>query len=211
MIDGLVKITDRLIELVKYREEKCRRVFEKLIEPIFTDLLLIHKNYLEMFETVRSLLPHKKDSKQKRNKKLRRAFDFLSQKRVEFEPTRDKIRAIIRALPGVGQKQNKKEVFVLSVAQYLSWTFKDTARSISSHLVEEIHAAVVRSSYPPVERRTGAQAKEQFLILLGKARTPDPTVEDLEIYVSVILDELRRKFALASEAYADIFAEVRDE
>jgi hypothetical protein len=93
MLAGLGKITDRLIELVKYREEKSRRIFDKLIEPIFNDLLLIHKDYLEMFERVRTILPNKKDGRKKTQKSLMRTYGYLEEKRRAFEPLREKFRA----------------------------------------------------------------------------------------------------------------------
>jgi hypothetical protein len=212
MIDGLVKITDRLIELVKYREEKSRRIFDKLIEPVFADLLLIHKNYLEIFETVRTLLPNEGDSKKKHNKKLKQAYDYLSQKRVEYEPTRIKLRVIAAKLPSLDKKQNKKDIFIRSVARYLAWTKRDIGTgSQSTVLSMEIRAAVLSISYSAVERQAEAKKKEQSNILAQYRTAFNPTAEDLNKYVLVVLEDMRRKFALVAEAYADIFAKVRDE
>ena len=213
MIDGLVKIVDRLIELVKYREEKSRRIFEKLIEPVFNDLVVIHKDYLAMFVEVSSLIPSDGDGTKKQKKKLSEALRYLSKKRIEFETTRIKLRAISQSFKNT--KTNEKDEFVRAVVSYLWWTGRDGLRSISSQLVEEIHAAVLRASFPPPGLRTHAQRDKLAAESLGGLRfeqsLPDPTSEDLNKYVGVILFELRQKFARVAEAYAEIFAKVRNE
>lgn len=135
VLAGLGKITDRLIELVKYREEKSRRIFEKLIEPIFNDLLLVHKDYLEMFEAIRVILPDCQDSHKKTHKKLRAAYHQLEKQRRAFEPVREKIRATVRALPHEPEKDNKKEAFIRSVADYLSWTGRSPSLGSASNVL----------------------------------------------------------------------------
>jgi hypothetical protein len=57
MIDALISIIDRLIQLTEYRGKRRRRLFEDVIEPIFNDLLLIHRDYIEMFQTTWRMLP----------------------------------------------------------------------------------------------------------------------------------------------------------
>jgi hypothetical protein len=210
ILAGLGKITDRLIELVKYREEKSRRIFDKLIEPIFNDLLLIHKDYLEMFEQVLRMLPDKDDGRKKVEKSLKRAQAYLEEKRRTFEPIRVKLRAMVRELPKRPEKDNKKEAFVRSVADYLLWTRGTIALgSVSSVLAQEIRAAAIRYSHPPSKARSDEVRAE----ILKAARDVNRalTAEELEAYVSTILNELRRKFGCAAEAYAAILVKVRNE
>jgi len=210
MFDGLLKITDRLIELVKYREEKSRRIFDKLIEPIFNDLLLIHKDYLEMFEEVRRMLPGEKDGRKKTQKKLTRTCEYLQQKRLAFEPVRQKLQATFKQLPPEAEKDNKKEAFIRAVANYLSWTRGFPApTSVSSALAHEIRIAAIRYSYPP----SSLQSDEVKDKIQKAALIPDRalTVQELEAYVSTVLNDLRRKFGSAAEAYAAILVKVRNE
>jgi hypothetical protein len=210
VLAGLGKITDRLMELVKYREEKSRRIFDKLIEPIFNDLLLIHKDYLEMFEEVRKMLPDDKGGRKKTEKKLTRAYEYLESQRRAFEPTREKLRATVRELPKKVEKDNKKEAFVRSIADYLLWTrISPGMGSVSTVLAREIRAAAIRYSYPPSK----AQSDEIRDKILKAARIPDRALnaEELAAYVSSILDRLRQRFACAAEAYAAILVKVRNE
>jgi hypothetical protein len=209
VLAGLGKITDRLIELAKYREEKSRRIFDKLIEPIFNDLLLVHKDYLEMFEEVRTMLPDSKDGRKKTHRKLSQAYDYLEKQRRAFEPVREKLRATVRALPAKPEKDNKKEAFIRSIADYLSWTGRFSGvGTLSSFLAQEIRTAAICYTYPPSQ----LQSDEVRDKVLKAARIHAAlTAEELAAYVSKILDDLRRRFAVAAEAYAAILVKIRNE
>ncbi len=98
MLDALVKIIDRLIELAKYREERFRRIFDKLIEPTYEDLTIIHSDYLEMFQTVYDLLPTEKANSAAYTMQMHKAKQFLIEKRKKFAPDRVRFEATARAL-----------------------------------------------------------------------------------------------------------------
>jgi hypothetical protein len=99
MFDALVKIIDRLIELAKYREERFRRIFDKLIEPTYEDLKIIHSDYLEMFQTVYDLLPtEEENSAAEYTMQMHKAKQFLIEKRKKFAPDRVRFEATARAL-----------------------------------------------------------------------------------------------------------------
>jgi hypothetical protein len=68
------------------------------------------------------LLPAENDRKKASHKKLKQAYDYLSQKRIEFEPVRNKLRAVTRVVPPPGEGANKKEIFIRTVVNYLVWT-----------------------------------------------------------------------------------------
>lgn len=57
LIDALVSIIDRLIQLKTYRDTRLQEVYQSLLEPLFDDLLLIHRDYIQLFETTRRMLP----------------------------------------------------------------------------------------------------------------------------------------------------------
>lgn len=205
MVEGLSKITEKLLVLVKYREEKSRRIFDKFIEPIFTDLLVIHKDYLEMFEGVQAMLPNENDSRKEIHKKLDEAVVYLQQKRTAFEPVRVKLRAIIEMLPENAEKDNKKDAFVRSVANYLRWSNRfQVAGSRASNIATEIRAAALRYSQPRSKLK-------QVVSAIMAPHAGALTAHDLAAYLSVTLDDLRTRFARASEAYAAILVEVRNE
>src|SRR4051812_27751315 len=90
MISDLLAVIDRLIKLKEHKEKRQSKRFEKVIEPAFNDLLRIHLDYIKMFEKVHELLPDANDSEgsPKYEKRLKRAGDYLAEKRLELEPVR---------------------------------------------------------------------------------------------------------------------------
>ena len=47
MIGSVIQIIDRIIEFLKIRRSNRRILFEDHIEPVYTELSLIHKDYLK--------------------------------------------------------------------------------------------------------------------------------------------------------------------
>lgn len=58
MIDAIVKIIDRFIDLAKRREQTNRNLFNDFVAPTFNDFEVVHKAYLDSFfkyvETLRA-------------------------------------------------------------------------------------------------------------------------------------------------------------
>ena len=100
MLSAFLSIIDRLIKLKEYRDQRVQKVFDKVLEPIFNDLLLVHRDYIQMFVKVQGLLPARNYAPQKFNSSLREAADYLRQRRIEFEPARVQLRAMIREIKG---------------------------------------------------------------------------------------------------------------
>ena len=91
MIDLLLKLLENLGKLAEYRAAKKKRVFKEMAEPMFNELLEVHKNYMLIFAEARSaaeLNPSKPSA----------AIQYLEKKRKEFEPVRVKIAAIAETL-----------------------------------------------------------------------------------------------------------------
>ncbi len=62
VIDILDKLIDRLIQLIKHKEESDKKLFENFISPIYSDFEAIHKNYLDNFKKYRESLLSTNDS-----------------------------------------------------------------------------------------------------------------------------------------------------
>ena len=56
VIDLIDKLIDRCIQLVRYREEIHRRLFDAYVEPIQTDFEAVHEDYLETFRKYRAMV-----------------------------------------------------------------------------------------------------------------------------------------------------------
>ena len=51
MLDSVVRLTEKITELLKYRSERRARKFQYLIEPMHLALKKVHQDYLSVFET----------------------------------------------------------------------------------------------------------------------------------------------------------------
>ncbi|MGH1542601.1 MAG: hypothetical protein ACRBHB_19420 [Arenicella sp.] len=89
MIDVLVKVVDRTIQLLEKREKKKRELFEDYIKPIFVDMEKIHTNYLEGF--VNLMNDFNKDPMPPEHYRSR-----LLSKKVELESARVKVHSIAK-------------------------------------------------------------------------------------------------------------------
>ena len=125
MIELLLKLIDRLIDLKKYRAERLYKTFQDILDPIFNDLMSVHSNYLRMFEGVEEQLKALPDLDSEDGKRgLREIAESLRRRRLEFEPVREKLAALTRELggglhglpPKIGPAEAQE--FVASVIQY---------------------------------------------------------------------------------------------
>ena len=100
IVSDLLSIVDRLIQLTEYRHRRFRLLFESLLEPAFADLLLVHKDYIQMFEETRRLLPSRppEGPLTRQIADLKKPAEYLRQKRTEFEPVRVKLRALAKSM-----------------------------------------------------------------------------------------------------------------
>jgi hypothetical protein len=54
MLDSVVLLTEKFAELLKYRSERRAKRFEKLVQPTYEALKVVHKDYVQMFEETAS-------------------------------------------------------------------------------------------------------------------------------------------------------------
>lgn len=90
MLDTLVKLTETLTHLLKYRAERTARTFDELVKPFFDDLKKIHQDYLGMLEKARSEL--------KSDMPVGRIAMNLRERRLAEEPLRRSIAEQISVL-----------------------------------------------------------------------------------------------------------------
>src|ERR1039457_1661903 len=56
MLDSVVKVAEKITELLNYRAKRRTQRFDKLIEPLFLALKKVHQDYLSVFETAKRQL-----------------------------------------------------------------------------------------------------------------------------------------------------------
>jgi hypothetical protein len=108
VIDSALKIIDKLTELLKFRHEKRREYFTTILEPMFSDLSVVHANYLKMFQSCSAQLNDESTP-------LRDIGKQLAQQRVEYEAVRIKIESFVVALCRPNKLPDPYQEFLLSV------------------------------------------------------------------------------------------------
>jgi hypothetical protein len=88
------------------------------LERLFTDLERVHRDYLEMFESIQDRLPDPwEQGILDYPKRVRAAAARLRQLRLAYEPVRVKVRAVAGALEGV-ELSTPERIFVATVLAY---------------------------------------------------------------------------------------------
>jgi hypothetical protein len=126
MLDLALAVIDRLITLAKGRIEGRKEMFGQVIEPVFADLVLIHRDYIKMFDEVGTILaaakanrnsigfeyeedstPQLDDEQEQRahvgsliteRMCIQKACEYLERNRCELEAIRERAKAMLFAL-----------------------------------------------------------------------------------------------------------------
>ena len=129
MIDVLIKLLEKLIELAKHRKEVEEKPFDLLISPLYSNLEKIHPDYLRLFESCQSEL--------KSGVQLEVVVKHLMVDRLEQEALRSSIIAFADSY-SLDPRLKPYEYFFKEVVNYF-YGFKIVKSfSGSTHLLLEI-------------------------------------------------------------------------
>lgn len=188
MIELILKLIDRIIDLKKYRDERFRKTFDDILDPLFKDLEAVHGNYIRMFEGVDAQLAAIPDLESRPGRiRLREIAESLRQQRLEFEPVRVKLAAMNHELGqliyGTDPKLDNPSVkeFVASVLRYLPRGNVSGRTTRASALVRALQGAL-------------AITPEQI----------DEEGEDLRELVSSTVEECRENWHSVAAAHATL-------
>ncbi|MDH3747338.1 MAG: hypothetical protein OER97_03960 [Gammaproteobacteria bacterium] len=126
MLDLFLSIIDRLIQLKGFRDARAAKRFQEIYQPSFEELLLVHRDYVGMF-TPLSKLDQMHDSSRRMSweetqvvgKAVVTALEYVRERRVEFEPVRGKLRALVELLNELDLATAEAK-FIRAVLDYLS-------------------------------------------------------------------------------------------
>jgi hypothetical protein len=147
MISDLLNLVDRVIQLFEYRNKQFETLYEKLLKPTFDDLLLIHADYIKMFEETRKLLPSglSDDTTDPLSymSSLSRPAEFLRVKRRELEPVRRKLKVLAERLEKEENLDKDVRAYVESLVSYFMQSVPEQGTA-SVGLLNEIENLVSR-------------------------------------------------------------------
>jgi hypothetical protein len=109
MIDLLLKLLEKLGQLAEYRSARQKRAFKEMAEPMFNELLEVHKDYIRIFTEARSLVETSPNAEP--------ALQYLERKRMEFEPVRVKLRTMAQTVFHPSPT-SEMDAFLNAVANY---------------------------------------------------------------------------------------------
>jgi hypothetical protein len=92
MITTILAVLDRLIALTKRKATKRKELFTTTVEPVFGELLAIHRDYVSMFEQTRKMFPSVSEDPLVAASKMSGAVTFLRDQRVALAPIREKVK-----------------------------------------------------------------------------------------------------------------------
>src|SRR5947199_9049652 len=90
MFDSALLLIDRLITLVRTRDENKRNLFKDVIEPFFQEVQKAYEDYSRFIQEVNSLLNHSLTANEQ---------EYIGQRRYECKALRMKLRVLASVYP----------------------------------------------------------------------------------------------------------------
>ena len=167
MIYLVLKLVDRLIQLLQIGDARLKRVFHEVIEPLYGDLKGIHENYGDMFRTIEKEVPFPFESGSPTYAaRIRKAAKHLVELRAEFEPVRNEVAALSSHF-GEFNLPSALVPFCTAVIDYLprgefkqGGSGQDKFRSSSTLLVDALYAEL--------ETQTATDIRDLIQVTLRK-------------------------------------------
>jgi hypothetical protein len=185
VIDGFIRVIEKLTELANYREQKRLRQFDDAVRDLYNDLQIVHTDYLRMLEKSLSLL--------RQGEALETVADILTQERVTHEALREEIRSLVGA--HISDESWTYWNFYQLIGSYFMLGYMRPASSAMTSLrdaiVDAAEAAVVLEAAD--QSNAGLTARDRLISFLSRDALPS----------------LRRSWSQLSAEYARLVKESR--
>jgi hypothetical protein len=159
VIEALLKIIDRLIQIKKGRIQGRKQMFDMVLQPTFDDLLSVHGDYIKMFQQLEVFTGDQRRSVLL--KRVAKAKQQLRKNRLDFEPVRENIRVIAKQL-AMRKLPNEETEFVKAVLQYFPSGEPLLPHSSASTLLEFLEQDLTGSAIDMLVLRTIESHKRRW-------------------------------------------------
>jgi len=151
MIDTLLNLVDRVLQLLRLRESRKDRLFSKLWQPTFEELRNVHTDYLEILEACSNALEVIAVSPEnwETQRQIKDVINTLRKARLKYEPVRRQLLAIINEAQKYGY-DDIEEKYLSSLVNYfpsISNRRLSTAAADSLTLLEALSEVLTSNEY----------------------------------------------------------------
>ncbi len=195
-IESVVKVLDRLTDLLKYRQGRRKEFFNSVIEPLFNDLLTMHTDYIKMFDECRAQLADETTS-------LVKIEETLRLRRVVYDAVRLKCKGIVEALQGMDLEPQMAAFLKIAVSHVPSGSIADEPEDGG------IHEVLRRSRMFGISNSASGmllrmlQAADEGRLVLDPQIASFPKIQRAHLLQSATttLSDIRQRWTLICEEY----------
>lgn len=153
MIGTFLNLIDKVLQLLRLRDSRKDKRFNKIWQPVFEDLRKIHTDYLEILETCSNALNEIASSPEgeETRRQVKDVISILRKARLKFEPVRRQLLAIINETQKFGF-DDTEEKYLSSLTHYfpsMSNRKLSTAASETLTLLEALNEVLTSNEYEP--------------------------------------------------------------
>ncbi len=202
IVDIVDKLIDRCIQLVRYKKEVSKSLFNDYVQPIQSDLEAVHRDYLDTFRKYREMIKAPKPPLNPRHPVL----DSIKSDAVFNAQLRMKIHGVMAAAsdPLLGDFIKSIWNYFYSVAERTESLLRDEPRRYEAEDPKENHR-IDYDSFDPIDPpdNQGRSVAYDYLEDIFRSAEPDEIKRDFAIEViDSIVSVLQTNYANEIREYS---------
>lgn len=143
MLDSMLKIIDKLIELARIGKKREKARLDEVFTPAFNEMQAVHADYLAMFTELAIRIGKIPHGAGYADPVARETVDFLAQRRLLQRPVREKLRVLQDLAFGDGFTEHEK-AFLEVMDRYFFYASVTSSRgtSLSMEILNQLKVAL---------------------------------------------------------------------